>query len=238
MRRLSISSSPDTANSCCSSRVCPGARRCCGVCRPGCFSIGIVILGIAAQRRSRASPGEAASLSAAEEARVAEILRGSSRLLKLQAFCSPGLKSLDRLNRNVLYLKRNFIASQHYKLLMSPTERGKAEGSCFRDKSASVTGDGTMDFWRRIDERQFPAIAPYFVGVDVLRFWRPRSPESERRHCFWRRIPRAISARRRASAEFDREGPAIAAEAGWLRRHRREGEASGDFGTGEDRSAR
>jgi len=45
---------------------------------PGLLVIGIVILGVAAERRSRISAGEATSLSAAEEARVAELLRGSS----------------------------------------------------------------------------------------------------------------------------------------------------------------
>jgi len=45
---------------------------------PGMLLIGIIILGVAAQRRSRTSAGEAASLTAAEEARVAELLRGSS----------------------------------------------------------------------------------------------------------------------------------------------------------------
>jgi cytochrome c-type biogenesis protein CcmH len=44
---------------------------------PGLLLIGIVIFGVGAKRRSTAATGEAANLSAAEEARVAELLRGS-----------------------------------------------------------------------------------------------------------------------------------------------------------------
>jgi cytochrome c-type biogenesis protein CcmH len=43
---------------------------------PGLLLVGIIVLAIAAQRRSRAPAGEVVSLSAAEQARVTEILRG------------------------------------------------------------------------------------------------------------------------------------------------------------------
>jgi cytochrome c-type biogenesis protein CcmH len=43
---------------------------------PGLLLVGIIVLVIAAQRRSRTPAGEAASLTAAEQARVAEILHG------------------------------------------------------------------------------------------------------------------------------------------------------------------
>jgi cytochrome c-type biogenesis protein CcmH len=45
---------------------------------PGLLLVGIIVLAVAAQRRSRAPVGPAASLSAAEQARVTEILRGGS----------------------------------------------------------------------------------------------------------------------------------------------------------------
>jgi cytochrome c-type biogenesis protein CcmH len=45
---------------------------------PGLLLVGIIVLAIAAQRRSRAPAGEAASLTAAEQARVTEILHGGS----------------------------------------------------------------------------------------------------------------------------------------------------------------
>jgi cytochrome c-type biogenesis protein CcmH len=45
---------------------------------PGLLLVGIIVLAIAAQRRSRAPAGEPASLSAAEQARVTEILHGGS----------------------------------------------------------------------------------------------------------------------------------------------------------------
>jgi cytochrome c-type biogenesis protein CcmH len=43
---------------------------------PGLLLVGIIVLVIAAQQRSRTPAGEAASLTAAEQARVAEILHG------------------------------------------------------------------------------------------------------------------------------------------------------------------
>jgi cytochrome c-type biogenesis protein CcmH len=45
---------------------------------PGILLVGIIVLAIAAQRRSRAPAGEAANLTAAEQARVTELLRGGS----------------------------------------------------------------------------------------------------------------------------------------------------------------
>jgi cytochrome c-type biogenesis protein CcmH len=45
---------------------------------PGLLLVGIIVLAIAAQRRSRTPAGEAASLTAAEQARMTEILHGGS----------------------------------------------------------------------------------------------------------------------------------------------------------------
>ncbi len=76
-----ISSWPATANSCCSNRGCHGTPRCYGARRPVSCLIGIVMLLIAARRRQGMPAAAAtANLTAAEEARIAELLRGGESL--------------------------------------------------------------------------------------------------------------------------------------------------------------